>query len=182
MAALIACLTLAACTSGGGGEPSAAPPSTTVTAEIAAAPAAVSATNGGPTCTLRQRTGGGYAVVVSLANRLAVPRNRDDPVFYDVEVVADGRTFSGWVTGVRPRPIPDTSFWRVPPTPLDAPVPDSEMAPEDYLGVREVPAPLQACRISIVPPGPPERAIGGRQLQVGDDGKPVVMTADGEIT
>jgi hypothetical protein len=179
--AVAACLALSACTPGPSPEQKRdTDREVTVPLEILDAPEGVSAVNGGPTCTLRNRKAGRYSVLVSLAGRLSLPRDDAQPVFYEVEAFAADQRFVGWVSGVPAHAHPETrTFWVLPPTPLDVEVADAELAPAFWLGVREVPAPLQRCELRITEPDAQERT--GRLVQVSDDGGPVVMDAAGQV-
>ena len=149
--------------------------------EITDAPEGVAAAGEGPACRLRSRGSKRYAVEVLLTGRLTLPRDDARPVYYEVEVVAADRTYVGWVSGLPPRPHPETdSFWLLRPTPLNVAVADATLAPEDYLGIREVPVPLQSCRLRLTEPDKQEAATG-RPLQTAEAGTPVVMDADGEV-
>lgn len=182
-AAALGLLALTACDPVAGGPPVETREVERLTAELVTAPSGVKAENGGPYCVLEERKGGEYGkarylVRVTVAGRLAVPPGDQRKVFFDVEVDASGRRFKGLLTTETIRDHSESDLRFMPPSDLGSSFSGLVMSPPDYVGVQEVPGDLEACRLSIVEPDEPARALGGRMML--NDDESVIVGEDGE--
>ena len=182
-AAALALLALTACDPLAGGPPIETREVERMTAELVTVPRGVEAENGGPLCVLEERTGGEYGkpryvIRVTTDGRLAVPPGERRKVFYEVEVDAGGRRFQGLLTTETIRDHSESDLRFMPPSDLGSTFSGLVMSPPDHVGVQEVPGDLEACRLSIVEPDEPDRALGGRMML--NDDETVIVGEDGE--